>query len=273
MASKGIVLNNSLWQRFMRQGMLMKIILVNVVVFVALRLAVIVGWFCGVQGEMDVLQWVEMPSVPSMLLLKPWTVLTYMISQYEVWHILFNMLWLFWFGIIFVDFFSDRRLLNLYIIGGLAGAALYLVAYNLLPAFDHTVGFLIGSSASVIAIVTATAIRVPDYKMNLFLFGAVSLKWVAIVTIGIDLLSITGGNAGGHLAHLGGALAGAAYVLIPRRKRVRKAPRKEPSRTKTPTDEDTLDAILDKIKKSGYTALTPEERARLFDVSRKVGKK
>ena len=253
--------------------MLLWLVALNVAVFILLRLAVIVGWMAGLQSEMQVLQWVEMPSVPALLLARPWTVLTYMVSQYEVWHILFNMLWLYWFGVIFLEINSERRLLSLYIIGGVAGAALYLAAFNLLPVFAGGYGFLIGSSASVIAIVVATAIRLPNYKMHLLLIGPVSLKWVALVTIGIDLLSISAGNAGGHIAHLGGALAGVAWALWDRYRIVRPRPRRTsvPSRETTP--EETLDAILDKIKKSGYTSLTPEERARLFDVSNKLGKK
>ena len=257
--------------------MLLWLVALNVAVFILLRLAVIVGWMSGMQSEMQVLQWVEMPSVPALLLARPWTVLTYMVSQYEVWHILFNMLWLYWFGVIFLEINSERRLLSLYIIGGVAGAALYLAAFNLLPVFAGSYGFLIGSSASVIAIVVATAIRLPNYKMHLLLIGPVSLKWVALVTIGIDLLSMSGGNAGGHIAHLGGALAGLAWALWTRHRAIqshqRRKPRPAPAPSREATPEETLDAILDKIKKSGYTSLTPEERARLFDVSNKVGKK
>lgn len=286
--------------RYRTLSMLMKIIVINVAVFVVLRLSVIIMLFAGVDNPESILQWVELPSNPSALLHRPWTIVTYMFAQYDVLHLLFNMLWLYWFGIIFMSFSIGRRLGALYVYGGLVGAALYLLAYNFFPVFNGVNGLLIGSSGAVIAIVAATAVMVPDYKMNLLFLGAISLKWVAIVTIGLDLISVTGSNAGGHIAHLGGALIGVIYALRLRRgqditapvnrlldhlanlfKR-RPAPRfkvyenkgktKAPQSHKDATADDRakLDEILDKIKKSGYTSLTPEERKRLFDVSSRI---
>lgn len=289
-----------LMSRYSSLSMLMKIIVINVAVFVALRLAVIVMLFSGFDNPESVLQWVELPSNPSMFLRRPWTIITYMFAQYDVLHLLFNMLWLYWFGIIFMSFSTGRRLMALYVYGGLVGAALYMLAYNSLPLFNGVNGMLIGASGAVIAIVAATAVMVPDYKMHLLFLGAVSLKWVAIVTIGIDLLGVTGANAGGHLAHLGGALIGVIYALRLRRGHDITAPvnhlfdrvvnifkpRPKPrfktyrsdhtqhsrrSNTADATaDRAKLDEILDKIKKSGYTSLTPEERKRLFDVSSRI---
>lgn len=159
---------------------------------------------------------------------------------------------------------------------------------------------LIGSSASVIAIVVATAWRMPEYRVGLLFIGQVALKWIAAFTVLLSLLNIPGENAGGNIAHLGGALAGMAYgiamgrghditrpvnVLIdrivdvwkrltalkskesPRSIRNDAAPRGTQSRT---ADRADMDSILDKIKKSGYSSLTADERKRLFDVSRRI---
>lgn len=299
------------WKRkFSASSMLMKIIVVNIAVFVLLRLVASVMVLSGNDGSVnDMLNLVQMPSDGMLLLTRPWTLITYMFSQYEVLHLLFNMLWLYWFGIVFMFVSTPRQLLALYIYGGIGGALLFIGAYNLLPLFSGHVGFLIGSSAGVIAIVTATAILMPDYRFNLLFLGPVSLKWVAIVTIGLDLIGVTGSNAGGHIAHLGGALVGAWYGLALKRgtditaplnrlldgivnlfKGI-KMPRRQPKTTRpprpsgrpsttggqpssrprtTPEDQAVLDAILDKIKKSGYTSLTPEERRRLFDVSNRI---
>ena len=292
---------NQLLDRYRFSTMLMKIIIINAVVFLLLHVVAIVALFAGSAHPESVLQWVEMPSNPGLLLRRPWTVVSYMFAQYDVLHILFNMLWLYWFGVIFMSLSTGRRLLALYVYGGLAGAALYLLAYNVLPFFAGTDGMLIGASGAVIAVVTATAIMAPDYKMYLLFLGGVSLKWVAIVTIGLDLIGVTGANAGGHLAHLGGAIAGAVYALLLRRgtditipfcrvadmianlfkggvkkpgfKRYtgsKTSSRNSVPHTDSQADQAELDIILDKIKKSGYSSLTPDERKRLFDVSKRI---
>lgn len=290
-------------KRFASATMLMKIVVINIAVFLVLNIISIVMIFAGEEsGRFIVEQWVAMPGNFGRLARHAWTPLSYMFSQIEPLHLIFNMLWLYWFGIVFQLLSTPKRMIGLYLLGGLGGAALYLLAVNSLPYFAGHGGLLIGSSASVIAIVTATAIMAPDYRMNLLFLGAVSLKWIAIVTIGIDLLSVTGSNAGGHIAHLGGAAVGAIFALglkrghditaplnslidaivnlFSRRPKVRparfkssaapSAPRPKAPSAASAADQAELDKILDKIKKSGYSSLTADERARLFDVSRRI---
>lgn len=300
--------------------MLMKIIWVNIGVFVALRLAAIGCMFAGNPDFINVIMsYVQLPSSVAFLLTRPWTLLTYMFAQYDVMHILFNLLWLYWFGSLFMMVSTPRQFFALYLLGGLGGAALFIICYGLMPAFAYHSAMLIGSSASVIAIVTATAILMPDFRMHLLFIGSVSLKWIAIATIVLVLIGVTGSNAGGEIAHIGGIIVGAVYGLRFRRghdmtRRLNRAldrvagiwnrfastvwstftprrshansqshttghnpdasshrPQREPGNPSCPqADREVLDAILDKIKKSGYSALTPEERRRLFDVSRKI---
>lgn len=290
-------------KRFASATMLMKIVVINIAVFLVLNIISIVMIFAGEEsGRFIVEQWVAMPGNFGRLARHAWTPLSYMFSQIEPLHLIFNMLWLYWFGIVFQLLSTPKRMIGLYLLGGLGGAALYLLAVNTIPYFAGHGGLLIGSSASVIAIVTATAIMAPDYRMNLLFLGAVSLKWIAIVTIGIDLLSVTGSNAGGHIAHLGGAAIGAIFALglkrghditaplnslidaivnlFRRRPKVRparfrasgapSAPRPKAPSAASAADQAELDKILDKIKKSGYSSLTADERARLFDVSRRI---
>ena len=290
-------------KRFASATMLMKIVVINIAVFLVLNIISIVMIFAGEEsGRFIVEQWVAMPGNFGRLARHAWTPLSYMFSQIEPLHLIFNMLWLYWFGIVFQLLSTPKRMIGLYLLGGLGGAALYLLAVNTIPYFAGHGGLLIGSSASVIAIVTATAIMAADYRMNLLFLGAVSLKWIAIVTIGIDLLSVTGSNAGGHIAHLGGAAVGAIFALelkrghditVPlnslidaivnlfrRRPKVRparfrasaapSAPRPKAPSAASAADQAELDKILDKIKKSGYSSLTADERARLFDVSRRI---
>lgn len=283
-------------KRKYRQGtMLMRIIYINIAIFVILHLVALVGGIINVPVQ-DSIRWLQVPSDLSQLLWAPWTLITYMFTHYDLLHILFNMLWLYWMGRIFLEYFTPKRLSALYLLGGLGGAALYMLAMNLLPHFAGSNAYLMGASASVIAIVVAVAIWAPDYKIGLLFIGEVSLKWVAIITIGIDLLSVDAGNAGGHIAHLGGAAVGAIYATALRRgtditrplnaaldwlaslfsRRDKgvgspiggKAYNQQHQAADEPT-EAQIDAILDKIKRSGYTSLTDKERDLLFRASRK----
>lgn len=306
-----------LHRKFDGSTMLMKIVWINIAVFVVLRLVAIVSIFAGQPDFINVvMHYVQLPSSLSVLATRPWTLVTYMFAQYDVLHILFNLLWFYWFGTLFMMTATQRQLFALYLLGGLGGAALFLLSYSTLPAFAYHTAMLIGSSASVIAIVTATAILMPDFKMHLLLFGAISLKWIAIVTIGLVLIGVTGSNAGGEIAHIGGVAVGAIYALQLKRGRditrplnrffdsianafgglkssiahVFKPRQPKPHQASTGSsrqtsgsnrheasspkcsenDREILDQILDKIKKSGYSALTPEERRRLFDVSNRI---
>jgi hypothetical protein len=216
-------------------------------------------------------------------------------------HILFNMLWLYWFGALFLNFFSARHLRGVYILGGICGGLLYMTAYNIFPYFRPMTeySFMLGASASVLAIVAATAYREPDYPIRLFLFGTVRLKYLALVVIVTDLLFITSSNAGGRIAHLGGALAGlwfaaslskgaditawinksldavtALFSFKPRKPKMkvhygieRQKDYNYNARKKAQSDE--IDRILDKLKKSGYESLTTEEKKSLFDASKR----
>ena len=146
----------------------------------------------------------------------PWTLLTYMFTHFDFLHIIFNMLWLYWFGGLFLNFFSERQLGGLYVIGGLAGALLYIVSYNFFPYFSNVAAHstLMGASASVMAIVFAVSFYKKDMEISLLLIGRIKLIYLALFTLGIDLLAITSDNAGGHIAHIGGALAGILYAGI-----------------------------------------------------------
>ncbi len=284
---------------FRRSSLLMKVIWINVGIFVLLRLIAILGVFSSSPAFIDgVLHWVEMPSDLRLLATRPWTPLSYMFAQYDLMHLIFNMLWLYWFGTLFRMTCSSRQMMALYIYGGLAGAIFFIAAYNLLPLFAWSKGWLIGSSASVMAIVTATAILMPDFRMNLLFFGSVALKWIAIATIVLVLVGISGTNAGGEVAHIGGMLTGVLFALRLKKGRditgplnslldscanIRigrrtTQPHRQPhsrSHAGTPPEmprdtRDELDMLLDKIKKSGYASLTPHERRRLFELSRNI---
>ncbi len=300
-------------QKWRVSTMLMRLIYVNIAVFLVIRIGAIVCMFAGV-SELVWLRWFELPSMPQWLCDTPWTVVTYMFSHFDVLHILFNMLWLYWFGSVFMLTGTQKQVFALYLYGGIGGALLYLLTFNTMPAFAGQASLLIGASASVIAIVVATAVIHPEYRMGLLFFGSVSLKWIAIITLGLFMLGLTGNNAGGHVAHVGGAVVGLIYGLCfkngrditkpfnklidrmvvafsggvrikrPKAKRFTKSHKKQQTETAqkqsqdkrqkdvnaTPEDQAALNAILDKIKKSGYSALTADEKRRLFEVSKRI---
>lgn len=240
-----------------------------------------------------------LPANIDVFLNKPWTLISYMFLHFDFFHILFNMLWLYWFGIIFVQYLSQRQLFSTYIFGGITGGLIYILAFNVFPVFDVIKGsaLALGASASVIAIVVAISFYVPNYTINLFLFGQVKIKYLAIVTIVMDLLMINSGNAGGHIAHLGGALWGFIYIrMLPhydpskmfsiffdntiqkisnRRKNKFKVKHGSPHVTDEEYNllkkekQQRIDKILDKISQSGYNSLTKEEKELLFSSSNK----
>jgi len=275
-------------QSYRQGGVLTKLIYINIAVFVIIRL---------LQSFIPLLEWLSVPSVPLALLFKPWTVFTYMFVHYDFMHIIFNLLYLFWFGKIFLEFFNPRQLLGVYLLGGLSGAALYLAAYNFIPVlYQHfPSSILLGASASVMAILFAVARYMPDHRIYLMFFGPVKLKYIALIAFILDLISIpTLENTGGHIAHMGGALFGFLYggsilkgkdvtlgfnrfmdsvLSIFSRKTKMTVTHKRPItdieyNTKKVNTQREVDRILEKIKSSGYDSLTKDEKKTLFEASK-----
>lgn len=298
--SKGMNGFHSMLAFFRKGTTLMRLIYINVGVFLLTRMAVVLLQLFNIESSF--LLNLELPASFLSFLTHPWTLFTYMFLHEEVMHLFFNMLWLYWFGKLFLQFFNEKQLTVLYLFGGITGGVLYVVAYNLFPFFDGFAvhSFLIGASAAILAIVIGVASFAPTTKLNLMFLGEVSLRTIAIVTVLIDLLSITSENAGGHWAHLGGILSGFIYgsmmkngyditrVFVQRyeaiysfftRSRDRKPKMKVTYQdvrresdgdynARKRTEEKDIDLILEKIKKSGYESLSSEEKKRLFDSSR-----
>jgi membrane associated rhomboid family serine protease len=292
---------NDLKAAFARGNIYIRLIFINVGVFLVVAVGGLVLQLFNRTAE-PLLRWVELPASFPLWLRQPWSLLTYMFMHADVLHILFNMLWLYWFGSLFLLFFSARHLRGVYLLGGICGGLLYMVSYNVFPYFAPLVdrSFLLGASASTLAIVAATAYREPNYPIRLLIFGTVKLKYLALVVIGADLLFITSGNGGGHLSHLGGALAGLWFAAALSRGRdvtawinsaldgVASLFRHRPRRPKMKVhyggssrqqdydynarrkaENDEIDRILDKLKKSGYDSLSSKEKKSLFDASKR----
>ena len=277
---------NELYSKAFRSGNPLYLFIgINILVFLIIGLIAVAEFLF--KTNTSVASWlVRQLSIPANLEIlanKPWTIITYMFLQREVFHILFNLLWLYWMGMIFMDFLNKRQFIFTYLAGGIAGALLYLLAYNTLPAFSELTqkSFLLGSSASVMAIVIGTATLVPDYTIRLLLFGAVRLKYLAIAYFVFDIIGMGGGNPGGSIAHIGGAILGFVFIkqlnngsdlsrILKKRSKLKVVPNKSNTRSETiQTDQDTIDNILDKISKSGYESLSKNEKDALFKASKK----
>lgn len=285
---------HDLKHKFINANALLKLIYINISVYVLVQL-VKTSSFLLQNSSLNLIDWIGIPSRLSSFIYKPWSIVTYMFTHEGLLHILFNLMWLYFAGQIFLQYFNAKKLYSLYILGGLTGALSFLVAYNLLPVFSGQSVPLIGASASVLAILFAVAAYVPNYKMNLIFIGAIPIKYLAIASVFIDIISIPKGNAGGHIAHIGGALIGVLFItqwkkgkdittsvdsvlasfleLFKKKhlKTVHKRAKTDDEFRSDKVDRSVkIDAILDKIAKSGYDSLTAKEKEYLFKNSKKM---
>ena len=293
--------------RYATANMMEKLIAINVIMLILMYFSRTIGFLMQINTDFLV-EWLVFPKEIGEFIIKPWTIITYAFMHSGFFHILFNMIILYFSGQIFLTFFSPKRLLNYYILGAISGALVYMLSYNLFPAFA-SVGnsYLIGASASVMAVLVGIATQVPNYNVRLVLIGNIKLWWIAAFFVGLDIAQIPLGNAGGHLAHIGGALIGYVYTQQltkgndfgqfvstsfdylsdffngqgkPKMKTVYKNKSKQAnsnskqSATSTTVNrtekQKRVDEILDKISKSGYDSLTKEEKDFLFDAGKDI---
>jgi len=322
----------SLWEDAKREfsygNMVTRLIIVNVAVFVLMGLtSVILFLSVGTETPAKFEELHRLFSISDDFMFNlthPWVIFTHMFLHHGFLHILFNMLFLYWFGKIVSDFLGNQRILPLYLMGGLAGALAYFVSAQLgvLPIGSYA----LGASAAVMAIVVAAGVTAPNYFMNLLFIGAVKLKYIVAIIVLLDVFSVAqiAPNTGGSIAHLGGAAFGWLFVILlrqgtdlsipingaidagsgffktlfsgnrnapPRKKRKPHVAYKNPNRraqqekrnkpqsrkerssnntskTGDLSHQERVDAILDKIKQSGYESLTTEEKEYLFNASK-----
>jgi len=276
---------------------LTKLIYINIAIWIAVRLAA-VFLVLGGNEDLSYIDWLALPASFGQFLSRPWTLFTYMFLHYELLHILMNLLWLYSFGRIFLEYHQPRKLLCLYIFGGISGGLFFMAAYNFFPYFRHAIEFsrLLGASAAVITIVIATAVYVPNHVLHLILLGPVKIKWIALVCVVYYVVNLTGDNAGGNFAHLGGAFWGFLYMSLlksgidlstrserffdrlfiwskPKKKlkvEYNSGSYREYGYNKSrKQQQEEVNRILDKISTSGYDALSVEEKEMLFRMSGK----
>ncbi len=282
---------------------LTQLILINITVFVVYQLVALIDFFSFQKtAEIFIIPNIALTSNLSVLVFKPWTIITSFFTHFGLMNILFNMLSLYWFGFIVSDLIGQKKMLATYVLGGLAGGIAFILLFNFVPTYAGNINAqLVGASGAVFALSTAAATISPDYTIRLFLIGPVKLKYLVGVYIFISILGLKGSNAGGDIAHLGGALMGFIYVrtlrngtdlgkfvyvileffskptsLFQRKPKMKVTHNTFSSSNTTNTNKTTtivsqfeIDAILDKISNSGYESLTKEEKEKLFKASKK----
>ena len=283
-----------------------QLIIINVVIFIALAIVYVFSTATGFDVVFRAIH--NQFSIPPLFgdfILRPWTIITYSFahSLSDIFHILFNMLALYWFGKLFIEYLGNDKLIAIYVLGALAGGIVYLLMFNTIPYFKNLSAFsgMVGASAAVYAIMVAVATLLPDYTFFLMFLGPVRIKYIALFYIVVSLIGSVGPNAGGNLAHLGGALMGFVYIkqlqaginwgswitgtlvwvsdLFKPSSKVKVSYRKAPSEP-TPkkatstkgagkASQEEIDRILDKISDKGYESLSKEEKEKLFNASKK----
>lgn len=288
-----------------------QLIVVNVAIFLVVLLPLMVLQFISnIDVYTTVLNFLGVPYSFGDLLYKPFTFITYMFVHDGPFHLLFNMLVLYWFGMILTDLIGQRRILPVYLLGGIAAAIFSLAVSHSIALTGNSAAqwsYVVGASGAVMAIMFAAATLAPNYKVGLLFFGPVAIKYIALFYLVIDLFFLAD-NTGGRLAHIGGAIFGALYIVSLRRgvdlgKPITQffdwvknlgtpKPKMQANRQKqtvntytqanstntrrtvdftnlSPSErQQRIDSILDKISRSGYDSLTKEEKDILFKASK-----
>lgn len=297
---------NRLKYKYKNSDLLVKIIFINAFVFLAIATIGLITKLLYI-NQVNIIGFFGVPADLQLLARKIWTPFTYMFIHADFLHILFNMLWLYWFGRIFLQYFSNRTLGSLYIMGGICGALIYILAFNTIPYYVNMLNDwgqmqisppLIGASAAVMAIVMGAAFYRPNVRINLLFLGSIKIGYIALAIFILDFLALgNDANPGGHIAHIGGGLAGYFFAVQYKKGRditawigklmdsfinlfkpVKKSKLKVTYRRsdgnttqnrRETSEQEVIDAILDKLKQSGYSSLSADEKKRLFDASKK----
>lgn len=289
-----------------RQGTtLHKLIYLNLGLFLAVQIVRIILFLSNAYDLFPgFLSYLAVPANLELLSHRPWTLITYMFLHVDFIHILFNLLWLYWFGTVFIQELGLKKLLSTYLLGGLAGGILYVIFYNLFPVFETVKesSIALGASASVMSVVVAAATYQPERRMHLILIGPVKIIYIALIMFVLTSLVDFSTNTGGKIAHIGGALTGFLFAhyyrrgkditrgfdrimdaivtwFKPRRDKMKVTYKRSPDQ-KPPADDiqyrqqkieeqKEIDQILDKISKAGYDSLTSREKELLFKMGNK----
>ena len=281
---------NNLVGQYKQLSIVLKIIVINTLIF----LIVYLGSFFFKLSPSTLVSWFVLPTSFLEIVFQPWSFVTYAFLHAGFWHLFWNMYLLYWFGLYVLNLFTSKRFLTIYLLGAINGGLFYVLAYNLFPVFNNISSNLMGASAAVLAIVIFIATYTPDAMVRIFTFR-IKLWQIGLVMVLLDLFQLpSSGNAGGLIAHMGGAIFGYVYAIQLKKgndigiwfenfmdllvnlfksnkykhfKQVHKTKQSAPKNTKrnpTTNHQIKIDRILDKIGKSGYDSLTKAEKDFLF---------
>ena len=272
---------------------LIKIIIINIIVFVSVSFIQVILTISGLSSFFTLLiNKLMLPASLSTFILQPWSIISYFFLHMNFMHILWNMLFLYWFGKIITDNIGNNALISLYVLGGIIGGLLYMATYNIIPYYGERVSesLMLGASAGVFSVVVGSATLMPNYTFYLLLIGPVRIKYIALFYVLLSFFDVAGSNAGGEIAHLGGAFIGYIFIkqlqngvnmgegiinlinLFNKKKRKKESKRdvsQDLRKGSIEPSQDEVDKILDKISDSGYSSLTKKEKERLFNASKK----
>ena len=270
---------------------LIKIILINIIVFVSMSMIEVFLTLSGLGSiSSAILNKLMLPADLKTFILQPWSLITYFFLHLNFMHILWNMLFLYWFGKIVNDNIGNNAVISLYVLGGIIGGLFYMAIYNIIPFYSDRLSdsLMLGASAGVFSIVVGSATLLPNYTFYLLLLGPVRIKYIALFYVLLSFIDVTGNNAGGEIAHLGGAFIGYLYIrqlqngvnmgeglikilnFFNKEKAIKfqtKSSKIEDENEDISQDE--IDKILDKISDSGYSSLSNKEKEKLFNASKK----
>ena len=284
----------SIFNHFRTQNIAHKIIYINVFVFIIFNLLNSISFLFGINSDLTLIENLKVPANNIEILTRPWSLITYMFLNLDLLHLFTNMIALHLIGKIFLQYLNSKQLAYIYILGGVSGGLLFISAYNYIPNLSITIpnAPLMGSSASVLAIIFAISTYKPNYKIHFPFIGIIKLKYIALTWFLIDIISFDDGNPGGHIAHIGGALFGWIYIKnlelenkylsfkylskIKNIFSIRGHKNSQYKRTindydfnkKQTEKQNEINLILDKISKSGYESLTKNEKEILFNESK-----
>ena len=272
---------DNLKREFGIANMLNKLIYINVFSFLVLNIFSVIFSLLLIDIS-SIKELLMLPSSTEEVIKKPWSLISYMFIHDNFIHLLFNLIWLHFGGKLFLQYLNQKQLLYTYVLGGLFGGIVFIIAFNNLPAlipYSENAKAL-GASASVLAIFFAIATYIPNFQVSIPFIGFIKLKHIALIYIILDFLNIPNGNAGGHIAHLGGAIFGFFYVKKFTQKSAKNKQNQflsylknifnfQKSKNKKSYKMKEIDLILEKISKSGYNSLTKIEKELLFKSSKK----
>ena len=268
---------------------LIKIILINVILFIGISFIQVIMTISGLSSFFNIfINKLMLPASFNIFIFQPWSIITYFFLHLNFTHILWNMLFLYWFGKIIQDNIGNNALISLYVLGGIIGGLLFMAIYNIIPYYVERVpeSLMLGASAGVFSIVVGSATLLPNYSFYLLLIGPIRIKYIALFYVLLSFFDVAGSNAGGEIAHMGGAIIGYIYIKklqngidigqglinfinLFNNKKVSEVRDEKDTNIFEESSQDEIDKILDKISESGYSSLSKDEKERLFNASKK----